>query len=43
MAEIYGDKMPGARPGDPRAKWAPIAIGVLIVVALVVAIVLMRG
>jgi len=43
MAEIYGDKMSGAGTGDPlRAKWAPLLIGVLVILAIIVAIALMR-
>ncbi len=42
MAEIYGDKMSGSGTGDQRAKWLPLAIGALIIVALIIAIALMR-
>lgn len=43
MAEIYGDKMSGETgTGDHRAKWLPLVISALIIVALIIAFALIR-
>lgn len=43
MAEIYGDKMSGqAGTDDHGAKWLPLVISALIIVALIIAFALIR-
>lgn len=43
MAEIYGNKVSGqAGTGDHRAKWLPLVISALIIVALIIAFALIR-